>query len=83
MRVGDEVWPDPDLNKPNHYAHDILGDPYTCTDGGHNHPPKFVRKRETAPRWLRVMSQLVLFTALCGAIAVILLVVYALAAMVI
>lgn len=27
----------PDPSKPNHYAHDSLGDPYTCT-GDHNHP---------------------------------------------
>lgn len=26
-----------DPNKPNHYMHDALGDPETCT-GDHNHP---------------------------------------------
>jgi hypothetical protein len=26
-----------DNSKPNHYAHDSLGDPATCT-GDHNHP---------------------------------------------
>jgi len=26
-----------DLSRPNHYFHDSLGDPFTCT-GDHNHP---------------------------------------------
>lgn len=29
--------PYPEGVKPNHYFHDSLGDPYTCT-GDHNHP---------------------------------------------
>lgn len=29
----------PDPTKPNHYYHDILGDPDLC-DEDHNHPPR-------------------------------------------
>jgi hypothetical protein len=30
----------PKENKINHFVHDSLGDPGTCTDRNHNHPPK-------------------------------------------
>lgn len=51
MRVDGEIWPDPDPGKSNHYADDILGDPYTCIDSDHNHPPEPEIEREL--RWRR------------------------------
>lgn len=38
--------PDP-LRRPNHYYHDSLGDPATCT-GDHNHPTELDRRAEEA-----------------------------------
>lgn len=58
----------PDPGKPNH----ALGDPYDCT-GDHNHPTRVL---------MRGLAQLVMATAAGAAVAVMILVVYALAAMV-
>lgn len=62
----------PDPGKPNHCFHDALGDPCDCT-GDHSHPTRVL---------MRGLAQLVMATAAGAAVAVMILVVYALAAMV-